>query len=167
MNFGNATDWVKVYENSFQAEMLPYYPKQHIPLPDVILPFTFTKNVIAVESTSTIAKSTWKRGIRVHPTLNVTGLFDLTLRYYNTELNKTNLILFTNIVTDYKLRLSIPKWFYDISVKIWEYQHSYQGNVELALNNISQLVLENRENIALIQAQLDRIEQDINTTYGQ
>lgn len=58
-------------------------------------------------------------------------------------------------------------WFIDINLEFWANLALSSIDISSQINSLNQLAVENRENIALIQQQLDRIEQNVNTTTGQ
>lgn len=138
MDFTNSLDWTKVYEGVFEAEMLPLYPKQHKPLSDIVLPLVFdaTSTTLAIEVYSLTAKPTWKLGAIIRPFVTINGLFNLAIGYYKTQLNQATLVSVNNITTDYKVRISIPKWIYDIRIAVWIYKGELpSGSLQAKLNN--------------------------------
>lgn len=64
------------------------------------------------------------------------------------------------------LAVKLDSRYYRYSIG-WRVQFEVQDTVGLTLDQIRSLELENREGIALLQQQLDRIEQGMNSTTGQ
>lgn len=136
MGLLDANDWIRVYEAAFEAEILPLYPKQHKPLPNLILPLTFDIKTIAVEVYSLTAKPTWRLGVTICPFLVVSNLFDLSFGYYKTGLNQTTLIEIKDVAPDYKVKVLIPKWIFDIRIAIWinKNELAFKSNLQANFN---------------------------------
>ena len=169
----NPNNWNLVHQNTYIVQPIPSNPDRYYPLPP--LNILATSNLLLIGGQSSKAEPHWYLAASVIPrySLSLPGSrFSPNIQTEPTEykvpLNRLVLLDLKNYdASTFFLEIKIPAWHEELSLEIWQYNQRFLSNsVQEKLENLKQLFLEQRENIALLQQQLDRIEQSMDTTAG-
>jgi hypothetical protein len=128
--------------------------------------YEFTSQILIVSSTSNSANTTWKRAGYLEPTFLVSEIGQVKAKR-KSLIKGIQLIEFKGVPLPYFLEYQFLSWFLDIDLNIWVNPKLISTEPTIQLEALQQLAIENRENIALLQQQLDKIEQSMDTTTGQ
>lgn len=174
MEILNPSNWNLVHQNTYIVQPIPTNPDRYYPLPP--LSILATSNLLLIGGQSSKAEPHWYLAASVIPrySLSLSGSqFSPNIQTeaieYKIPLNRLVLLNLKNYgAVTFFLEIKIPAWHEELSLEVWQCKQPFLSNsVEEKLENLKQLFLEQRENIALLQQQLDRIEQGMNTTTGQ
>ncbi len=116
--------WRVHWQGNFQATRNGSF---YVPLPSVDIPIAFEKPLIAISTSSFNALPRWVTGGWISQTidtgLRVTGVADAIQSNQRVFLNKLSLFQFPmDLASSYVLTYNFPRWIFDISIAIWEYQ---------------------------------------------
>lgn len=170
----NPNNWLLVHQNTYTAQPVPNEPDRFFPL--TTLNIVATSNALLIGGQSNKAKPTWYLAASVVPKFRLAlpnSAFSPNIQIepveYRIPLNRLVLLRFKNYGADiYFLEIRVPFWHQEINIEVWQYTKlPIPIDVDEKLENLNQLAVENRANIAILQASVDRIEQNINTTTGQ
>lgn len=151
MDFGNNLNWDLVLRQTYFAQPNPAYPKGYVPIPSKLI--EVDRYTLAIGTSSTKAKPTWRVGAFVVPRLlfsvSSTSLYPGLVRSDKSQtvyLNQLTLLQFEDFgLTPYALDVSFPSWIHELSIEIWKYQGVYEAKPV-------------HEQIAEVRSDLDRIE---------
>lgn len=150
-DFGNNLNWDLVLRQNYLAVPIATVPLTYSPIPPKLI--SVDTNVLLIGTRNTQAKPTWFTAGWVVPRLNFspsstsefTGLVQGYSRY-KLSLNKLNLVRFENFdLIPYAIEISIAKWHKEMLLEIWKYSGQSDD----------------------LEAQLDRIEEEIMAVTGQ
>lgn len=158
MDLSDGTLWLKVFEQQYTAQPILEEPEKFKPLPLILVPNTFDVHTVAIGCLVSNAKPTWKYGGEVYQAIRATDISDIgyftVSKKHELRINDTTLIQFQNYSYYFRIFLDLPKWFADAFIQVWVFTGTQPtDNVQ--------------EQLDAIKIQLDRIEQNINTTTGQ
>jgi hypothetical protein len=151
-NLDNSANWTLALSQTYYAQPITPDFENYIPIPTISL--SVNSYVLLIGCRNPQAKPNWYRAgyasSRLLFTPNNTSSFaTATVQSYSgrrLNLNRLNLIKFKDFdLLPYILDINIKQWHKEMFVEVW----TYSGETDD------------------IEAQLDRIEEDINTTYGQ
>ncbi len=157
IDLGDGTKWTKFYDQTHFAQSNSAKENAFFPITPVIISVPLDYYTVAIYSSVSNAKETWRFGGKVYPVIDVpgTGIVVGKLgRGYYVEINFPTIIQIAKVSLRYRIAFYFPKWFTTARLEAWVYTSNEPlGTIEDRLINI--------------KAQLDRIEQGINTTTGQ
>ena len=172
-DIGNANNWASRYQYSLVGAPAPV-PGNYLPIPDLVIPITFTGQLLAISATSSTAKSTWKTAgwlwqrVLVNIGTGATVPNALSQRKYKFYLNQLTILTIPKLASEYALSISIPKWIQDLDIKIYEYTgeiiDSNDQKLDLILTNLATL-LTNSGNGSGGKVEVLNIQQKIVTSY--
>lgn len=172
-DIGNGNNWVSRYENSLQGAPAPV-PGNYLPIPDLVIPITFTGQLLAISASSTTAKSTWKTAgwlwqrVLVNIGTGATSPNALSQRKYKFYLDKLTILTIPKLASEYALSISIPQWIQDLDLEIYEYTgeiiDSNEQKLDLILSDLATLIANFGEGSGG-KVEVLNIQQKIVTTY--
>lgn len=136
--------------------------QQSHPLHDFTLDHEFASPIIIVEA---FANSDFFEHYRVgyiRPIYNQSGISQAVSPARRLKLQK-QFLSFLELPYNYKVELTFSVWLPALTLTFYE---PSAGDI-LSLTEIQGGIVEQRANLAYLQQQLDRIEQQLNTTTGQ
>jgi hypothetical protein len=105
-------------------------------LTEIIIPVVFDSPIILVNVSTTIPPGKiWDFAGNISQIVP-TALGDSIVDKSPVYLRKRNLIIFSQIVADYKITYLPPKWFTDVNVTIYQYDGPYADQVDIDLARI-------------------------------
>lgn len=111
------------------------------PLSDYLSPITFNSNIVGVIITVDGAPETWDFAGWISQKVYLpfgTSTDSSLLNYHKLFLRRRQLIVFPDFLLPYQLFISFPRWFPNVSVKIWEYIGPQINPVETKLDILLQ-----------------------------
>lgn len=115
--------WQVHFQGNFEARR---NQNRYTPIPPVDIPIEFDKPLIAISTSSFNALPRWVTAgwisQKIYTGLTVTGVSDATLANKRVFLNRLNLFqMSTDLATSYSITYYFPRWFFDLSIAIWQY----------------------------------------------
>lgn len=115
--------WQVHFQGNFEARR---NNNRYTPIPPVDIPVEFDKPLIAISTSSLNALPRWVTAgwisQKIYTGLTVTGISDATLANKRVFLNRLNVFqMSTDLATSYLLTYHFPRWFFDLSIAIWQY----------------------------------------------
>ena len=156
-DLSNGANWLKIYDQFHVAQPRPDQPGRYYPILPIIIPSVLDNYIVAVFSKPSNPKPSWTFGGKVYTLLDVNGS-DISIGRYNKYhplgINETTMFKINRVSTYYKLLVQVPSWFIDVYLQAWVF--------------IGEEPIESLEQkVDNIQVQLNRIEEQLNTTTGQ
>ena len=112
-----------------------------VPLSDYLSLVTFSSNIIGVVIIVDSAPETWDFAGWISQKIYLpfgTSTDSSLLNYHKLFLRRRQLIVFPDFLSPYQLSVSFPRWFPNVSVKIWEYVGPQINPVETKLDILLQ-----------------------------
>lgn len=110
--------------------------KAYVPIGEFDTGVSLTSPFFLAEINCSEKKTTWDYGGNLRPEYSVEGL-SIYGRKYSLAIGKTLLIVVNNdVAIPYGLRYASPKWFKDLTLRIWEYIGLVEDTTITQLNNI-------------------------------
>lgn len=131
------------------------------------LNYQFSQSVLIVKASASNTRLTWHRAGLLYPMLLVPEIGAVQTKAIQVKLGSQLIQVVNPLNYQFIAEYETVDWFVDINLEFWSNAALASTDIVTQVSNLNQLAIENRQNIALIQQQLDRIEQDINTTTGQ
>lgn len=131
------------------------------------LNYQFNQSVLIVKASASNTRLTWHRAGILYPMLLIPEIGAVQTKAIQIKLGSQLIQVANPLNYQFVAEYETVDWFIDISLEFWANLALSSVDINSQINNLNQLAVENRQNIALIQQQLDRIEQDVNTTTGQ
>lgn len=155
MDFGNNLNWDLVLRQTYFAQPNPAYPKGFVPIPSKLI--EVDRYTLAIGTSSTKAKPTWRVGAFVVPKLSFsvssTSVYTNLVRSGKSQsvyLNQLTLVQFTDFgLSPYALEISFPIWISELSIEIWKYQG------EESAKPVSELIEELKTDLDRIETKID------------
>lgn len=136
--------WRVHWQGNFQAAT---NSNVYVPLPPVDVPIALEKPLIAISTSSFNALPKWVTGgwvsQKINTGLTVSNIGDAILTNQRVFLNKLSLFQFPmDLASSYLLTYNFPRWIFDLSIAIWEYQGdtSEVDNIAGTLQRIEQKI---------------------------
>ena len=131
LEVSDASLWVKAYDVKLEAQPTPigYYP-----IPTHKIPVTFDRHTLAIGSSSTKTKPTWRLGFHLTSEIQIPGVGKTEASHQYIWLG-LNLIRVPPFAPNYTLKARIPKWHQEMVIAIWKYVGSEYDTLDL-LNEI-------------------------------
>lgn len=148
--------WEKIYSVTQLQTGAPFPINYH-----------FNQSILIVKATASNARLTWHRAGIFYPILLIPEIGTVQSKSIQIKLGSQIVQIFNPSNYQFTAEYETVDWFVDINLEFWSNPVLTSVDISSQINNLNQLAVENRQNVALIQQQLDRIEQDINTTTGQ
>lgn len=123
---GNGNNWVSRYSNSLQGAPA-IVPGNYEPIPDLVIPITFTGHLLAISASSTQAKNTWKTAgwlwqrVLINIGTGATSPNATVQRKFKFYLGQLTVLTIPKLASDYALSVSFPHWMPQLSFEIYEY----------------------------------------------
>lgn len=116
-----ADNWQLVYNQNLVATSTG--PGRYIPLQPLILPITLDRHTLAIHTFNADAQPRWYLGCWATPVIAVPSELQRPIEGDRliARINRTTLIRFPKLATDYQLKLEFPYWMDKINVFIWQY----------------------------------------------
>ncbi|PAX58364.1 hypothetical protein [Brunnivagina elsteri] len=116
--------WQVQWQGNFQAAT---NGNVYVPIPPIDVPIAFEKPLVAISTSSFNALPKWVTGgwvsQKIYTGLTVTGVGDAIATNQRVFLNKLSLFKFPmDLASTYELTYNFPRWIFDLSIAIWEYQ---------------------------------------------
>lgn len=125
-DFANAANWDLIFSDSRNA--LSFTPGSFIPIPEFNVTGAFPLNtpIIASYATCSTAKPTWNTAgwlyQNVQSGLSIGGLADASIQgSKRVPLSRIQIHFWEKRMKNYQLTFKVPKWIYQISLKLWQY----------------------------------------------
>lgn len=129
--------------------------------------YQFNQSILIVKASASNTRLTWHRAGVLYPILQVPDIGLVNTKEIQIKLGSQLIQVVNPLNYQFIAEYKTVDWFVDINLEFWSNANLASANITDRLGNLSQLAIENRQNIALIQQQLDQIEQSISTTAGQ
>lgn len=121
-DLSNNADWVKIYDQVTVAEQNPQRPDKHYPIPVLVVSDSIDSHTIAVRSSCTNGKPSWRFGATVFPVISIGDLEfgnARTQRHYSVSYNLTTIFRLDRISTYYRVGVLVPNYFDDVHLRVW------------------------------------------------
>lgn len=120
LDVNNASNWLHIYNHTLYAAVIPTTPPRYTPIPVHKIPLILDRRTLAVGSSSTLAKPTWRLGFFLIGSVQIPGigLADVTSLPIFFGLN---LVRLPNLHDQFVLKARIPKWQQEMEMSIWKY----------------------------------------------
>lgn len=128
--------------------------------------YEFTTQVLIISATSGSANPNWKRAGYLQPIFLLPEIGQVKGQSKSLIIG-TQIINFVDLQLPYFLEFQFLSWFLDIDLSIWANFELSPIELDVRLKTLQDLVIDNKQNLALVQQQLDRIEDQLNATTGQ
>lgn len=128
--------------------------------------YEFTSQTLIVSANSGSANTTWKRAGYLQPIFLLPDIGQIKGEAKSLIIG-TQTVNFIDVEPPYYLEFQFLNWFLDIDLSIWINPNLTSKNINVQINNLTQLAIDNRQAIVSLQTQLDRIEEQLNATTGQ
>jgi hypothetical protein len=139
LELNNPANFSLAYSNSIPATYvtLGNGEKLYGQLTEIIIPVIFDKSVISVQISTTVPVGRiWSYAGRMSRIIQ-TGIGESFSEEKKVLfLGKRNLILFSEIQSDYTITYSPPKWFKDLTIGIYQYEGNETSAIESGLARI-------------------------------
>lgn len=129
--------------------------------------YQFNQSTLIVKASASNTRLTWHRAGILYPMLLIPEVGIVQTKAIQIKLGSQLVQVVNPLNYQFVAEYETVDWFVDINLEFWANLALTSAEVEVQVNNLNQLAVENRQNIALIQQQLDQIEQNINTNVGQ
>lgn len=144
----NSNNWQSVWNQSFTAEPAPGDRpelERFFPLPEISVPIQLSSSLLAFYATSQDAKPNWKLAANVKRKyitgLTVGGNPDAVVDSKRIFLNQFSILRYpVSFGSSYSLLISVPYWYRQISLYLWEYTGSIIDTTDEKLDLITRLV---------------------------
>lgn len=119
INVASSANWQQVYDANFTAE--PVLPRGYSPIPAFTIPVEFDSHTLVIGAAAFQVKPTWNLAFWASQRISISGVVQ------NAECNSRPIILGASLVTfpvlseTYFLRIRIPRWYKDMSLRVWKY----------------------------------------------
>lgn len=147
INVASPANWQQVYDANFTAE--PVLPRGYRPIPNFTIPVEFDSHTLAIGAAAFQTKPTWNLAFWASQKISISGVSQ------NADCNSTGIVLGVNLITfpvlseTYFLRIRIPRWYKDMSLRVWKYTG--------VTHNTNDLIGDLQALTARIEAKLDQI----------
>lgn len=131
------------------------------------LNYEFNQSILVIKASASNSRLTWHQAGFFYPTFLIPEIGEVQARAIQIKLGIQIVEIFNPLNYQFKAEFQTVDHLIDINLEFWVNLALPANDVTAQIANLTQLTIEGRENIALIQQQLDRIEQDINATTGQ
>ncbi|GAX41528.1 hypothetical protein NIES4075_25010 [Tolypothrix sp. NIES-4075] len=138
----NGDNFSLQYTNSIPATSIEMVNGKDIyaKLTEVIIPVVFNKPIILVNiSTSVPVGKIWRYAGRIRQ-IFPTVFGDSFLDDKPLFLGKRNLILFSDVLSNYTLNYLPPSWFVDVSITIYQYDGTDKTTLENDMQTIKEAI---------------------------
>ncbi|MGK7914736.1 MAG: hypothetical protein AB4038_04210 [Prochloraceae cyanobacterium] len=138
---GNGNNWVSRYDNSLQGAPA-VVPGNYEPIPDLVIPITFTGHLLAISASSSTAKDSWKTAgwiwqrVLVNIGTGSTSPNATVQKKYKFYLGQVTVLTIPKLASNYGLSVSIPHWISQLSFEIYEYTGEVIDTNEQKLDQI-------------------------------
>ena len=157
IDLSNGADWVKIYDRFHVAQVNPSKTGKYYPIPYVLIPTYLDSYTIAVSANTTQFKPTWKLGGRIYPIIEINNS-DIgqarSNKFYSISINQPTVLKIQRVSTYYRIIVDVPQWFLDAYIQVWVFN---------GIEPVDTL----EQKVDNIQAQLNRIEQQLDTSSSQ
>lgn len=94
-----------------------------VPIPPFYLPIICTHHTLMVSAESQLAKAEWWLGIRLQMIIDAPGtdFGEIPAQSINVPINRPFLVQFSDLSDSYRLRVEVPPWHEEMSIRIWQY----------------------------------------------
>lgn len=133
LTLNDAANWQLFYRQRYQSPTIAGAGRNrsHAPIVPQMLPPTLNNRIIAAGCNSAVAKPTWNVGGYLTPIVACgSEVLEADLESHRLLLNRARLILIPALAASCKLRYSIPPWFEEISISIYQYVGSETDSTE-------------------------------------
>lgn len=129
--------------------------------------YEFSHSTLILTAKASNSRLTWHRAGILYPALKVPEIGLVQSKSVSVKLGSQFIQIYNPQEYNYIVNFESVDWFIDITLDFWLNASLQEMRVEKQLQNLNLLAVESKENVALLQQQLDRIEQGMNTTTGQ
>ena len=129
--------------------------------------YEFSHPTLILTAKASNSKLTWHRAGILYPALKIPEIGLVQSKSVLIKLGSQFIQIYNPQQYNYIVEFESVDWFIDITLDFWLNPNLHEMRIEKQLENLSLLAVESKENIALLQSQLDRIEQSMDTTTGQ
>lgn len=152
-DFSNSQNWEQVWY--FTGAVTPTSENTYIPIPNQVCPTLLTSRALAVYVQTSEVGLRWKYGgtalQKFQTGLTVGGVTDANnVNGRRCYIEKINIIVFPGYVGTYALEYSIPYWFKDVKITVWEYIGPITDTTEEAIDLV-------RIDILRVEAKVDAL----------
>lgn len=136
-----AGNWRQIYDESRTAQAIT--EKVFAPLSAFEVGFLFESHILAVRTLSTTAKAHWRfagtlsQRFQIGTGGSASPLPTVTAAERAMRLNRTALVRFEQLTSNYELVLAPPYWLRDLRLTIWEYTGSSSDTTERLIETIA------------------------------
>lgn len=111
-------NWEVIYDITLEAVSIT--TTRFTPIPDHQIPLTLDTHVLLVGSSSFKVRPTWKLGFYLNMVVNAPGVGNFTAANQPIPLG-LSLVRFPPISSEFFLKVNIPKWHQEMSIRVWKY----------------------------------------------
>lgn len=111
--------WAPVYQVSLQANVIPGPSGYYNPIPGLIVPVQFN-NQLAIGASAIATKPNWRLAFWANALTSIGGIGLVELGNYYVPLGASILVPPEGVST-FSLKITVPKWFRDMEIYIWQY----------------------------------------------
>lgn len=133
LNLADSSLWIKAYDTTLTAQST-FVGNSFYPIPIHKIPVIFNSHTLAIGSSSSQTKPTWRLGFYLTSEIQIPGIgkAEATSDYIWLGLN---LIRIPPLGSTYTLKARIPKWHREMVIAIWKYIGSESDTLDV-LNEI-------------------------------
>lgn len=129
--------------------------------------YQFTESLLLITASASNTRLTWHRAGMFYPMLMIPEVGIVQTKAIQLKLGSQLVQVFNPSNYRFTAEYETVDWFVDISLDFWTNTSLVSTDINAQVNNLTQLAIENRENIALVQQQLTNIDETLKTAYGQ
>lgn len=153
VDLSNSQHWIKVFEESYQAQPRLIEPNKYERIPLIRVPNIFDVHLLAISCFVANTKPRWRYGGNVYQTIQTAIAPGIAYfsdnKSYALKINDTTKIQLDKLSPTYKLIVDLPKWFREVSIVVW----AFMGDEPLLETN--ELIEAVRDDLSRIENKLD------------
>lgn len=130
LDLQNPQNWNSIYESGVLR--VSRVGSGWIPIPAFDIPVICQHHILFCTAESQLAKQFWWLGIRLQMLIDVPGTpFEvIQADKINIPVNRGFLARFPQLTDQFRLRVEVPPWHEEISIRLWEYTGSSADSTE-------------------------------------
>lgn len=144
VQFRTQSNWEFGFEGSREAAVVNAKIQ---PIPLFEIGYLFDSHILAVRASTENAKPGWKYGGKLRQKIQigsggaVSALPNVTAQRVDLDLNDWTLAIFPKFYSEYQLVYVPPRWFKDVTLKVYQYVGPQSSNLIDLLNEVKSDVL--------------------------
>jgi hypothetical protein len=121
-NFADNANWKLIYDNFIRAVVISSSPLEYNPIPATDLSFSLKYRFLRVAVNNQNAKATWRFGGNLDLLVDDVGGAEVSRK--SLSVNKAVVIAVPDYLERYRVRVSFPYWFDEVSLQVDGYEGS-------------------------------------------